>query len=46
VRFYSLCLLMLVLFVASLAMLSQAQETKTMQQKCPRGYSLKRHCGS
>jgi quercetin dioxygenase-like cupin family protein len=30
VRFYSLCLLMLVLFVASFAMLSQAQETKTM----------------
>ena len=29
-RFYSLCLLMLVLFVASLAMLSQPQETKTM----------------
>jgi hypothetical protein len=30
VRCYSLCLLMLVLFVPSLAMLSQAQETKTM----------------
>jgi quercetin dioxygenase-like cupin family protein len=30
VRFYSLFMLMLVLFVASLAMSSQAQETKTM----------------
>jgi quercetin dioxygenase-like cupin family protein len=35
VRFYSLCLLMLVLFVASLAMLSQAQETKTMHTGAP-----------
>ena len=30
VRFYSLCTLMLVLFVASVAMSSQAQETETM----------------
>src|SRR6267142_676110 len=31
VRFYSLCMLILVLFVASLGMSSQAQEAKTMR---------------